>query len=383
VVILSKFIKKGWLLFIYLFVNCIYLLKYGIRQDYLGVIPIIILYNIGVVTALWLVLKWTHRVNSWKKFNFSFLIVGVLIAVFFVMVNLTIDPETLNVLRYKGLNTTISHTLRGSYPYSIALDDGGDTTSNLPGLFYIGLPFYLMGDVGYLQVFVFICLFGLLYKGKLSQSKKVILLFLLLLSPAYWWEVVVKSDAVSILFLLGFFMIFWNHKYPKDYFRSPILLGVFMALFALTRLIVAIPLLVMFFVPFLKADLNKKLKFTVSFMVTLILVTFPIVVFAPSKEVLLEYNPLNNQTSESPWYLSVSFLLIALLSSKKSQQMSAIFKSSTLLVFGVVGIRCVLNGFEEGFYKNIYESLFDISYFGFVIPFIFFYLFSRKNIMHA
>ena len=185
------------------------------------------------------------------------------------------------------------------------------------------------------------------------------------------------------LFLLGFFMIFWNYKCPKDYFRYPFLLGIFLALFALTRLIVAIPLLVMFFVPFLKTDLNKKLKFSVSFLVTLILIALPILVFAPNKEVLLEYNPLNNQTSESPWYLSVSFLLIALLSSKKSQQMSAIFKSSTLLVFGVVGIRCVLNGFEEGFYKNIYESLFDISYFGFVIPFIFFYLFSRKNIMHA
>lgn len=380
---LSEFFKKGWLLLIYLVVNGTYLLKYGVRQDYIGVIPMIVLYSIGVAIALWLATKCAPRLNSWKKFNLSFLTLGILIAIFFVMVNLIIDPETLNVLRYKGLNTTISHTLNGDYPYSTFLDEGGDTTSNLPGLFYIGLPFYLLGDVGYLQVFVFICLFGLLYKSKLSQSKKVILLFLLLLSPAYWWEVLVKSDAVSNLFLLGFFMIFWFQKYQKDYFRRPILLGVFLALFALTRLIVAIPLFIMFFVPFLNLGWNQKLKFIASFLVAFILIAFPIFAFVPSTEVLIEYNPLNNQTSEAPWYLSASFLLMALLSSKKSQQLSTVFKSSVILVFGVVALRCLLNGFEEGFYRNIYESLFDISYFGLVIPFIFFYLFTRKNIMHA
>lgn len=56
----------------------------------------------------------------------------------------------------------IRSLLSGEYPYTV-VDHLGGRTSNFPGLFLIVLPFYLMGSVGYLQVFTFALLSWSIY----------------------------------------------------------------------------------------------------------------------------------------------------------------------------------------------------------------------------
>ncbi|PQB07979.1 hypothetical protein BST83_13090 [Polaribacter filamentus] len=58
-----------------------------------------------------------------------------------------------------------------NYPYAV-LDNLGNTTSNFPGLFYLGTPFYLRGDVGFLQPFDFLFFYYLLFFQKLKTMRK-------------------------------------------------------------------------------------------------------------------------------------------------------------------------------------------------------------------
>lgn len=283
------------------------------------------------------------------------------------------------------METTISHILDGRYPYTTFLDEKGDTTSNLPSLFYLGLPFYFIGDVGYLQVLVFGIIFYCLWKGEFSNHKKLFLLSLLLLSPAYLWEIFVKSDLMSNVFLLLFFMIRWGKKNQDSYFKTPILLSCFIAFFLLTRLIVVIPLIVMFFYPFVVISLRNKLVFFSFLILFLVLFITPFIISIPDVETFLQFNPLNNQTGEAPSYLSVLFLLKSFLLSKRFHSINKVVSLSLLLVFSVTLLRFVINVVEEGFKNNVYGSMFDISYFGMTLPFIFFfyYLSDKKFTMHA
>ncbi|MEQ6123153.1 hypothetical protein AAON49_02995 [Pseudotenacibaculum sp. MALMAid0570] len=318
-----------------------------------------------------------------KNFRLLFFSIGFLAFLVFLMLNLYIDESSLNVLRYKGMNTTISHVLSGEYPYTTFLDGKGDTTSNLPGLFYLGMPFYLLGDVGYLQVFVFMLILLFLYKLEISNYRKIGVLCLLLMCPAFLWEVFVKSDLMSNVFLLSFFMYWWSKKNEENYFEKPVLLAFLIALFLLTRLIVVMPLIIMFFMPFMKAQMKNKLIFIIALVSFIFLISLPVLITIPSWEIFLQYNPLNNQTGEAPWFLSAFFLTLSFLLSKRFNAPNKIFFVLSLLVFSLVLVRFLLNGFEEGFYRNIFLNLFDISYFGLTIPFLFFYAIQQKNIMHA
>lgn len=91
----------------------------------------------------------------------------------FVTINLIVDENNLNVDRWSALHTFIVSVLDGVYPYNIP-DHLNQTSSNFPALFYLGLPFYFLGDVGFLQCFVFLIIVLWLFKGNAENSTKLI-----------------------------------------------------------------------------------------------------------------------------------------------------------------------------------------------------------------
>ena len=160
------------MLMVYLFVNSLFVLKYGIRQDIISEYILLVFYLSFVLGGLFFLEKKKIFINNLTQFRKSFLFIAILVFLVFVAVNLIVDGQTLNTDRWSALEVSIRSVLNFEYPYD-KLDHLGGRSSNLPGLIYIGLPFYLLGDVGLLQPFVFLlrdCLFLVLKLNPSSQA---------------------------------------------------------------------------------------------------------------------------------------------------------------------------------------------------------------------
>ncbi|QVY67408.1 hypothetical protein [Polaribacter sp. Q13] len=311
--------------------------------------------------------------NKLKKFNSYFIFFSVFIFLFLLFINLSIDGYSLNVDRWSAMEIGIKSLLEGKYPYAV-LDHLGNTTSNFPGLFYLGLPFYLLGDVGLLQPFTLLLLLFFLFRLKIENYQKVIVLALLLFAPAYYWEIIVKSDFMSNSILLLLFISTWSSKFGKDIFKKGIFLAIISAFFVSTRGTVIIPLTLFLFSSFIKTTTYKKVLFSSVFIISLVLISLPIFINLPNFDFIIEHNPFNHQTRYAPQFLIITALIIPFILSFKISKTSDVFLYTIYILGGLVGISFILNCIEEGFDQNIYGNLFDLSYLSIVLPFILFYL---------
>ena len=376
---IKKYSSYASMLIIYLVINALFVIKYGVRQSAINIYLLIFGYLIITIGSLFLIKYFEDFINRLKKFNWIFLSVCGLIFIGFIAVNYIIDGNTLNTDRWSALEVTVKSALNFEYPYNVK-DHLGKTTSNLPGLFYLGLPFYLIGNIGLLQAFVFGLLIFLVYKLKYKNTEKLFFLTLLLLSPAYLWEVIAKSDLMSNIFLLLFFMFLWDFKNKKDYFKNRYLLSFLSAFFVLTRAIVAIPLTLFLFKKFVKTSCNNKLKFSLGFLISMILISLPVLISLPEYEVMVEHNPFNHQTRVGPKYLQYFFLIVPFYYSFYVLKMKDVLKYSFKILTTLLFLILAYYVFKFGFYKAVTMSYFDISYLGMILPFLIFYFIESLHI---
>ncbi|MCB0475923.1 MAG: hypothetical protein KDC69_09610, partial [Flavobacteriaceae bacterium] len=284
----------------------------------------------------------------------------------FIMVS--IDKTQLNTDRWSAMTAAIRALLNFDYPYT-ALDHMGGRSSNFPGLLLIGIPFYLLGNVGFLEIFTFLATLLFLVKSKIPNHRKVLILLLLLLSPAWWWEIITGSDLMSNIILVIFFILIWHQKYPGDYFRKPVLLGLLTAIFMLTRGIVIIPLAIFLFKAFVDAPPIKKFQFTSSFLTATILLVLPVILLAPDTDTLMHYNPIVLQTRHMPYWIQILTIASSFLLSFGAKDISAVFFRSFLVLSSAILVTLVISLSKYGLNESIVNSVFDISYLGMLIPF--------------
>tara|TARA_R110002049_G_scaffold13089_5_gene57423 strand:+ start:703 stop:1773 length:1071 start_codon:yes stop_codon:yes gene_type:complete len=340
---------------------------------------LLLTYNGFIISVFYLHKKVIIFLNNTKKMKLYLLIFSLVFFILLMFINLKIDGESLNVDRWSALEVLISSILEGKYPYAV-LDHLGNTTSNLPGLFYIGLPFYLLGDLGFLQPFTFLFFSIFIIFSKIKNSQKVFIFLLIICAPSYFWEVVVKSDLMSNCLLLLVFISIWQQKFKNNLFKNKGLLALITALFVLTRGIVAIPLTIFLFSSFLKISLKNKILFFCLFAVFLILISLPVFIDLPSLEFIRENNPFNHQTRYAPKGLIITSLILPFLISFKVRKSSDVFLFSTYILASLMFLTFFINCVEESFYDNIYGNLFDISYLSMILPFIWmFFLENFKN----
>ncbi len=140
-----KYFNRNRILFflsliVYLLVNSLFVLKYGSRQNFVSQYLLLFLYIGMVGFGLYFINKRKEVINKAKHFKYYFLGGSLVVFIAFVLINIFIDGNTLNTDRWSAMEVTIQSVLNGEYPYMVK-DHLDQTSSNLPGLFYIGLHF--------------------------------------------------------------------------------------------------------------------------------------------------------------------------------------------------------------------------------------------------
>lgn len=364
-----KFILKNYLFKLYfIFTNLLFVFKYGLRQDHVSVYLLIIIYTLFCGFVLFGNPFKFIKLNEDKlKILYKVICFSIMIVVF-IVVSLT-DGKMLNVDRWSAMDVGIKALLNGEYPYT-ATDHLNGRTSNFPGLFIIGLPFYLMGNVGYLQVFSFVLLSFTLYNIlKIKQTLNYIIL--LLLSPAFWWEIFAISDLLSNVIIVFCFVLLIKDIFKDNVLKKPVFMGLSTSFLTLTRGIVAIPLILLVFRDFITINIRDKIKYVISFILLSILLIALVIINCPDLETLKKFNPLNLQTMYLPNYINIFAVLLPFYFSLKIKKFNnQYFQFCTYLLLFPPFLSFSITMYYMGFDTIIIDNKFDLSYLSIAFPFL-------------
>jgi len=356
----------------YLLVNILFIYKYGLRQDMIPVVVIIAAYLPCVCAVLFFNFK---KLKYLKEIYFTLIALTTLLLIFVVC---NVDKYALMVDRWSAMEVGIRAWLNGEYPYT-AIDHLNQHSSNFPGLLLIGLPFYLLGNVGFLQVFSFAALAFCLYKY-FETDKALKFIVLLLLSPAFWWEIIVLSDLMSNFILVLVFILLIDKYLPSDKFKYPIALGSVLAVLILTRGIVFIPIALYFAKDFYRLPWTGKLKTAIAFTAVVVLLILSVLWNCPDWETLKHYNPFLLQTALIPPVIYVIVILLPLLLTFriKNVRFDLCYYTVALVAIPVL-YALVFKITAFGFQKTIVGSSMDLSYLSMLFPFLLILLSNRAD----
>jgi hypothetical protein len=271
------------------------------------------------------------------------------------------------------MDSSISGWFSGEYPYTMPTHLGG-RSSNLTSLLIIGIPFYLLGDVGYLQSASFLLFAFLLYKSLSNLRAKLLGIILLVTSVSYMWEIFAKSDLMSNFIIIIGFMVLYFKRFGNQIIKNPVQVGGAASFLFFTRLVTAIPMVLLLFKGFLEVPWRGKILFSISFFITSLILVVIVLLNAPSLEIVREYNPILLQNRQLPLALSLITISLPFFFSKRINSIDQLIKFSILFLFIPVFTAFTIYIVKHGFFNTIILSMFDISYFNIILPFIIFYL---------
>ena len=186
----------------YLLINLVFLFKYATQQE---LVPVAIIYFLFFLFILFVGLILNINSGGIIDKNSSYFIITIIFFIITIIINNLVDGYSLDVDRWSALHESIKSLLNGQYPYT-AVDHLGGRSSHLPALIFISIPFYYLGDVGYLQSFSFL-LISLSMFITFEARERIASLLLILGSPCYLWEIYTKSDLMSNTIIILFFVI--------------------------------------------------------------------------------------------------------------------------------------------------------------------------------
>ena len=175
---------------------------------------------------------------------------------------LAIDPYSLQVDRWSALHFPIQNLLHGIYPYGATTHLGGNA-SPFPVWQVLHIPFYLLGNVG-LSFFVAAGLFLWSSRKVLGPERAAAIGLLLVSSVGVWYEAAVRSDLITNMLLVASFACLCLPRLSDEWAgRHGWQLAVAVGLLACTRVIVLLPLGLLFFPHLLKIGLRRAFLLTV------------------------------------------------------------------------------------------------------------------------
>lgn len=364
--------KKIVALLVLLLINALFVYKYSIEfGQSSGLFALLYFF---IFLFIYLLFK---KIQSRLFFKLGFFAMLVLAFVSMFLLLHFVDPYSVNPDRWSAIYFFNEKLLSGEFPYA-AQTHMGQSVSGMPFLFLMVLPFQLVGDVGYFQLFVYGLLAFSIWFYFREWKIRFIVLFYLLASPFYWWEIYVRSDLSSNLFLFVLFVLFidWccNTEKEKNWFFIAIAVG----LFASTRGVLLLPFIVYFFNYFRNKRLKSIVKFGVVSLIVLVLTVLPF--FFWDSKTMIENNPLILQTNKSPWIFMLMAIALSIFLGFKRKDFATFCFYSGCCILALVLANFVRSWVEWGWEIMIFKDKIDISYLSMCLPF-FLFAFDEKKVV--
>ncbi|MCH5598703.1 hypothetical protein [Niabella ginsengisoli] len=304
---------------------------------------------------------------------------AILYLLFDIYINISVDKYALNIDRWSAMEAGIRSILSGEYPYS-AIDHMQGRTSNLPTLIFLGIPFYLMGDVGYLQVFCAAIYFLFIYILFDDYRKRFFALLLFVLSVSINYEQYVKSDIISNFIIVSIYSVVVQRKRDKGLSLGLLITAFLSTQLLLTRLVALMPLNVVHFKWFVQLKLKRKIFFLIISCMLIVLNLYFVLKNVPSLERFKEHNPFMLQNSQLPFALSILCIGLSIYSSFVVKNLNAMLKYTTLCLLLTAALAMGAKFYTHGIYNAFFNSRTDLTYWNMAMPFLIFYwTFKIKN----
>lgn len=359
---------------IYFIVNFLFLTKYGIRQDK---IPLSVL-CIGFIGVNFLIFYISKKHFLIQKLNTKsvYILTAVISLIYLVFCHLLNDPVKLNIDRWETLQYSTDYWIHGKFFYD-KINFLGNKSSYLPGQLLLALPFYLLNNVGYLQIAAFLLFSYAVSKQFRSSYLRFLAILMFGISLAYIYETICKSDFISSFIVSASFIAIWDMKFKDNYFKKPYLLGIILGVICLTRSVAVLPLIIFLLKPFLDTDIRSKLKVIVAFASTVSILLATVVIPVENFSDLITHNPLNLQ-GQSSTFVMILFLALSVLMSFYVRKIADVFYYSSVIVFFVMISFLIQQYLRLNFdYQN---NFFSTTYLAACLPFsIIAYCFSVQR----
>ena len=355
-------------LLLYILINTLFVEKYVSRVTSLHWI-FAIAYIVGVVGFLWVIRHYSPKCKHPFKWFLALLIIFSCIA---GILQLSIDPFTLNVDRWSAIHNFLSGMFCGHYPYGQQTHLGG-YGSPFPVWQILHIPFYALGNVGMSIIIVTILFLWTLYR---RYSPKVALVagILLCISPAFWYEIAVRSDLITNMMLSALIAEWLVHKNVK-LINNVIGLAILVGLTLSTRLIAVIPLCVLYGYEFLQLSWKKQSLFLLIILGTFTLTMLPFALWQGSTLLFFEYNPFVLQTRQGSFLVLLIFACGAIgVTIWMHGRMNYRTIITGLLLTSLVVMSFVEKMWKENLWTELFSPTFDITYLSVALPFYILYL---------
>ena len=355
-------------LLLYILINTLFVEKYVSRVTSLHWI-FAIAYIVGVVGFLWVIRHYSPKCKHPFKWFLALLIIFSCIA---GILQLSIDPLTLNVDRWSAIHNFLSGMFCGHYPYGQQTHLGG-YGSPFPVWQILHIPFYALGNVGMSIIIVTILFLWTLYR---LYSPKVALVagILLCISPAFWYEIAVRSDLITNIMLSALIAEWLVHKNVK-LINNVVGIAILVGLTLSTRLIAVIPLCVLYGYEFLQLSWKKQSLFLLIILSTFTLTMLPFALWQGSTLLFFEYNPFVLQTRQGSFLVLLIFACGAIgVTIWMHGRMNYRTIITGLLLTSLVVMSFVGKMWKENLWTELFSPTFDITYLSVALPFYIVYL---------
>jgi hypothetical protein len=370
----TLFSKKNVSLFIFLFVNFIFSLKYISRETNYYLI-------ISFLISIIYFFIWRYK-NVLEKLPISLsklnliLLFAFILGSFFIFKKVAV--ETLNVDRWSVITSFWDSYFNNQYVY-FAKSNVGNPPGPMPFYFLLALPFYFIGELGWFSVMGVMLFFIFLNYSKTSKLNTTTTLILLLSSVFYLWEVVSRSN-IFLNSTLVLAVLYYYLNIEKLDIKNLILTGILIGLSISTRNVLVIPFIVAFVFQLKNGLITFKQLMRLGFIsVLLFIFTFIPFIYNHFEEFKI-MNPFIIQSSALvPFKYTVLFMFLGVLSGFICKSFSDIYFFSGLVLFISITIYFIYHINLVGFNKTLFENDADISYFILCVPYCLFYLFNEQK----
>ena len=325
-----------------------------------------------VVGALILAIYDKHSARLSLSKRIETIILGGMLTIFTLFALFLIykiNPYQLKVDRWSAIHNFLTLMFDGKFPYD-AVTHMGQYASPFPVWIALHIPAYMLGDVGYSQIFFFVgTVLSIVF---LTKEVKIALLFCLLMmaSPAFWYEVAVRSDFMSNMMVALVAVGYMNYKNLR-FDNAPYTLAIAVGVLFSTRLLIAIPLTVFLFADFWRMRKNLKRMVAVSSVALgiFVLTFLPFILWDIQHLAFLRHNPFILQTNKMDFWLVIFGIALAIIASIYAKGIQNIMTGIALSLGIMMLVYLVENSLQEGWSFTVFSNGIDLVYIASALPF--------------